>query len=147
MMTDKFSTTTAINSKPGRIWTTLTNAQLMTKWIGDPEMKIEVETEWKVNSPIFIRGFHHVEFENKGTILRYDKEKKLSYTHLSSISRLPDKAENYTILEFTLTPDGNSTLLTLDIVNFPTESIRKHLEFYWRTTILTIKDVIERQTN
>jgi uncharacterized protein YndB with AHSA1/START domain len=144
-MADKFSTTISINSNPARIWTTLTSPEIMTKWIGDPEMKIEVETDWKVNSPIFIRGFHHVEFENKGTVLQFDKETKLSYSHLSSISRLPDKTESYSILEFTLTPNGKFTSLTLDITNFPTESIRKHLEFYWKTTITTIKEFVEGQ--
>ena len=142
-MTDKFSATTSINSNPAKIWTTLTTPELMAKWMGDPEMKIEIETDWKVNSPIFIRGFHHVEFENKGTVLQYDKEKKLSYSHLSSISRLPDKTENYSILEFTLTLYGKFTSLTLDISNFPTDSIRKHLEFYWKTTITIIKELVE----
>ena len=91
VMTSKFSTTISINSDAATIWASLTNPELMTKWMGEPEMKIEIETDWKVNSPIAIRGFHHVEFENKGIILQYDKEKKLSYSHLSSISRLEDK--------------------------------------------------------
>ena len=146
-MTSKFSTTISINSDAATIWANLTNPELMTKWMGELEMKIEIETDWKVNSPMIIRGFHHVEFENKGTILQYDKEKKLSYNHLSSISRLQNKTENYSILEFTLTPLEKFTLLTLDISNFPTDSIRKHLEFYWKTTIITIKEMIESQTH
>jgi uncharacterized protein YndB with AHSA1/START domain len=128
------------------VWTTLTDLELMSKWLGDPEMNIEVQTDWNINSPIFIRGFHHTKFENKGTILQYDKEKRLSYTHLSSVSRLADEKENYTILEFILTPIDNQTQLTLNIENFPTETIRKHLEFYWRTTIVTIKKQTENKT-
>lgn len=112
--------------------------------MGDPEMKIEVQTDWKIDSEIFIRGFHHIKFENKGVILQYDRENRLSYTHLSSVSRLEDKYENYTILEFVLIPIEEQTLLTLNIENFPTEIIRKHLEFYWRTTILTIKGQTEK---
>lgn len=138
-MTDKFSTTVTINSLPDKVWTILTDTELMTQWLGEPEMKIEVHTDWKVNSKISIRGFHHVEFENKGIVLQYIRGKKLSYSHLSSISRLPGKPENYSILQFILTPIGKQTQLTLNISNFPTETIRKHLEFYWRTTIVRIK--------
>jgi len=118
----------------------------MSKWLGEPEVNIEVQTDWKINAPIFIRGFHHLNFENKGTILHYDREKKLSYTHLSSVSRLADNQENYTILEFILTPIDEQTLLTVNIKNFPTETIKKHLEFYWRTTVLTIKRQTEQTT-
>lgn len=145
-MTEKFSTSVTINSEPSKVWTTLTDIKLMSGWLGDPEMDIEVQTDWKINSPIFIRGFHHVNFENKGTILQYDKEKRLIYTQLDSISRLADKQENYTILEFILTPIDGQTQLTVNIENFPTETIRKHLEFYWRTTVLTIKGRTENET-
>ena len=145
-MTNKFSTSVTINSEPANVWRTLTDIELMTKWLGDTEMNIEVQTDWKINSPILIRGFHHVNFENKGTVLKNDKEKSLIYTQLDSISRLADKQENYTILEFILSPIDRQTKLTVNIENFPTETIRKHLEFYWRTTVLTIKIQTENET-
>ncbi|GEJ43605.1 hypothetical protein CRS_02130 [Chryseobacterium sp. ON_d1] len=115
----------------------------MSEWLGDPEMNIEVQTDWKVNSPILIRGFHHVNFENKGIILQYDKEKRLSFSHLSSVSKLVDKKQNYTVIEFILTSVDRQTQLTVNIENFPTETIRKHFEFFWRTTIFTIKEIAE----
>ena len=144
-MLDKFSASVTINSEPISVWTALTDPGLMAKWMGDPEMEIEVRTDWKIGSPMVIRGFHHAKFENKGTVLKYEKGKRLIYTHLSSLSRLPDEQENYSILEFILSPNANHTLLTLNIENFPTESIRKHLEFYWKTTINVIKEYIESQ--
>ena len=142
-MPEKFSSTITINAEPVNVWTTLTDPQLMAQWMGDTEMNIVVQTDWKAGSPIFIRGFHHINFENKGTVLEYSKEKKLSYTHLSSLSRLEDKQENYSILEFILAPVEKQTQLTITIENFPTEVIQKHLEFYWRTTILSIKEKTE----
>lgn len=145
-MNGNFSATVTINSYPDKVWTTLTDLNLMTQWLGEPEMNIEVRTDWKINSPISIHGFHHVNFENKGIILQYDKENILSYTHLSSVSRLEDKQENYTTLEFILAPVDKQTKLTINIWNFPTETIQKHLEFYWRTTILTIKRETENAT-
>jgi uncharacterized protein YndB with AHSA1/START domain len=144
-MADKFSTSLSINSTPARVWHMLTNPELMKKWMGEPEMEIEVHTDWKVNSSILISAFLHVKSVSKGTVLKYDREKILSYSQLSSISHLVDIPENYTILEFALVPVDKQTQLTVTVVNFPTDTIRKHLEFYWRTTIMTIKAEAERQ--
>ena len=117
----------------------------MKQWLGEPELRIEIETDWTVGNPILIRGFHHVKFENKGTVLSFEKNKRLSYTHVSSVSRLPDVESSYSVLDFILTPVDNSTLLTLTIENFPTEAIRKHLEFYWPPTLVVIKEMAEKQ--
>jgi hypothetical protein len=111
--------------------------------MGEPEMQIEIETNWKLNSPIIIRGYHHVRFENRGVVLEFEKDKRLCYTHLSSVSRLPDIPENYSKLLFTLKEGPTATELTVTVENFPTESIQKHLEFYWRGTLTRIKAVAE----
>lgn len=142
-MTGQFSSYVTIEAEPAKVWTTLTTPNAMMQWMGEPETKLEVQTTWEIDSPIFIRGFHHVKFENRGTVLKYTKEKILSYSHLSSVSRLPDKNENYSVLEFILTPTGKKTTLTLNITNFATEIIQKHLEFYWRGTIHKIKEYAE----
>jgi uncharacterized protein YndB with AHSA1/START domain len=142
-MAETFSTTVLINATPAKVWTILTTTQLMSEWMGGEEMEIKVDTNWEINSSILISGFHHVRFENKGFVLQHDREHTLSYSHLSDISRLPDIAENYCVLEFVLTPEEQNTRLTLNIGNFPTEVIRKHLEFYWRTTIVGIKNMAE----
>lgn len=143
ILKETFTTTLAIHADPSKVWAMLTDFELMNQWMGEPEMNVKVSTNWKIESPIYIRGFHHKNFENKGIILAYDVEKKLSYTHLSSLSRLADKPKNYTIIEFVLTPVDKATQLTINITNFPTDSIRKHLEFYWSTTISIIKEKVE----
>jgi hypothetical protein len=69
------------------------------------------------------------------------------YSHLSSISRLPDEQENYSIVAFRLQPKEDETLLTLTLSNFPTESIYQHLAFYWNVTLETLKKMIEERRN
>lgn len=108
-------------------------------------MKLEVHSTWRPKSPIIISGFHYTRFENKGTVLVFEPNKTLKYTHLSSLSRLADQDENYSILEFILMTEGNQTRLSLTITNFPTETIFRHLDFYWNTTMVMIKDVLEKQ--
>jgi uncharacterized protein YndB with AHSA1/START domain len=126
-----------------KVWDVITIPSMMVQWIGEPEMKLEVITSWEVSGPIVIRGYHHVWFENKGTVLALEPNKLLRYTHLSSVSRLPDKPESYTTLEFRLDPITDSTRLTLTISNFPTESIFKHHEFYWKGTLVILKKLVE----
>jgi uncharacterized protein YndB with AHSA1/START domain len=142
-MTETFSITITIDASPADVWATLTDPKLMAGWMGEPDMKLEIQTSWKINSPISIRGFHHVKFENKGIVLKYVREQILSYSHLSSVSRLPDSIENYSVLEFVLTPGNKQTTLAISISNFPTEIIQKHLEFYWRGTISKIREYAE----
>lgn len=144
-MTQVLEKTIIINALPLAVWDTLTNPDRMKQWMGEPEMEIEVSTNWHIGHPIVIRGFHHLPFENKGTILQCEHSKVLKYNYLSSISELPDIPENYTVIEFRLLPLKEQTSLTLTLSNFPTESIFKHVDFYWGTTMEIIKKSIEGQ--
>jgi len=139
-----YSATINVNGDPAKVWAALTDQGLIPQWMGDAEMNIRVNTSWKIGSPIIISGFYHTLFENKGTVLRYDEPKHLSYTHLSSVSELDDQPANYSIIQFLLKPELGQTVLTINIENFPSPIIRKHLEFYWRTTLFTIKDFVEK---
>jgi uncharacterized protein YndB with AHSA1/START domain len=138
------SKTVTINAPTSKIWEALTNPDLMKKWMS--ELEIEILTDWKVGNLVVIRGkLHGIKFENKGKVLQFEPEKILQYSHLSSLSRLPDKPENYSVFDFRLTPKEDLTLLTLTVSNFPTESIFKHLAFYWNVTLETFKRMIEER--
>lgn len=128
-----------IDASPSVVWRILTVPELMINWMGDPAMELQVNTSWELNSAIRISGIHHGRFVNHGTVLVYEPDKALSYSHLSSASRLPDSPENYSILQFELSPLNGQTILTLRIENFPTATIFQHLRFYWRTAIVKIK--------
>lgn len=137
--------TEIIGASAATVWETLTNPKLMTVWMAEPGMQLEVVTDCSVGSSISIVGFHHIKFENKGTILEFDPHRMFRYNYLSSLSRLPDAHENYTIIQFELLPVVNGISLTLTAMNFPTETIYKHVDFYWRTTMKIIKSTVEMQ--
>jgi len=134
-MTGPFEKTVIIKASPPRVWACLTEPALMVQWMGEPEMKLVVDTDWTIGGPIRISGFHHVPFENRGLVLEYEPHQRLSYTHWSSVSRLADKPENHSLLLFELTPVEGATTLQLTITNFPTDVIYHHLNFYWRVTM------------
>lgn len=132
-----------IHASLSAVWSYLTVPEFMLQWMGDPEMGIEIVTDWKTGSPFIVKGFHHFRFENQGKILQLEPESVFQYSHLSSFSGLPDKVENYTIITFRLKQLNEQTELTVEVENFPTESIYKHWEFYWNGTISLLKQVIE----
>ena len=110
------------------------------------DVEINILTDWKVGGPMVIRGnMNGKNFENWGMVLQFEPEKTLRYSHLSSLSRLPDQPENYSIVDFRLSPMDHQTTLELTLTNFPTESIYQHLAFYWNVTLEILKRMIEEQ--
>ena len=133
-----------IDAPPSLVWDALTKPALLTQWMGEPAMAVEVKTDWTVGSPITVRGFHHAWFENRGTVLEYSAPRTLRYSQLDSLSRLPDEPENFSVLQFTLVASEGGTSLTLSVSGFPTQTIFKHLDFYWRGTLGVLKNFVER---
>ena len=142
----KFNKAITINASTSQVWHILTTPELMKKWMISDDIEINISTDWKVGSPMVIRGnMNGKNFENNGTVLQFEPEKTLEYSHLSSTSRLPDQPESYSIIEFRLQPMEDLTILTLTVSNFLTESIYKHLAFYWNVTVEVLKRMIENK--
>ena len=142
--TPRIIKTLALRAPPAAVWHALTDPDAMRQWMGEPQMQIEILTDWVVNGPIVVRGLHNGSFENRGTVLCFEPGRRLRYTHLSSVSRLPDHPDNHTVIDFALAPSADGTLLTVTLDNFPTESIFKHFDFYWRVTPQILQRFIER---
>lgn len=109
------------------------------------ESPIEIITDWKPGSAITVKGkWYKAGFENKGKVLQYERERLLEYSHLSSLSRLPDLQENYCLIMFRMMPEPGYTALEVTLSNFPTEAIYRHFAFYWTVTIALLKKFIEQ---
>ncbi|SDK93753.1 Uncharacterized conserved protein YndB, AHSA1/START domain [Pedobacter sp. ok626] len=138
-----YSKNIIINSNPSEVWKALTDPKLMQQWMS--ESPIEIHTDWTIGSPMIIRGIlSQTPFENKGEVLQFNPEKLLAYSHLSSLSNLPEESENYTIIEFQLSSIEKGTSLTIHLRSFPTEIIYKHLVFYWNTTLEILRKFLEQ---
>ncbi|WP_175932899.1 MULTISPECIES: SRPBCC domain-containing protein [unclassified Burkholderia] len=111
----------------------------MAQWMGDEAMPVSVEHEGRAGGSIVVRGRQHVPFENRGRILRWDPPRRFSWTHLSTLSNLPDEPASYTTLDFALEPTRGGTMLSFTMHGFPTLVIRKHLVLYWRVTLDVIR--------
>jgi uncharacterized protein YndB with AHSA1/START domain len=142
-MTQQFSETIDIDASTLRVWKALTGPEHMRTWMGDPAMELEVAVDWRVGGAMSVRGIHHGYFENRGVVLAFEPETRLSYTHLSSVSRLPDAPESYSTLDFRLQQAGERTRLALTLTGFPTDTIYRHLAFYWSGTLSALKRYVE----
>jgi len=131
---------------PAVVWNALTDPAAMRVWMGEPEMAIEVDTDWRPGSPIVIRGVHHGPFRNQGIVLDAVPGARLRYTHLSSVSGLTDEPENYSVIAFALDAVEGGTAVRLTVERFATDTIYRHLDLYWRGTMEVFKAFVERQT-
>lgn len=138
-----FEKTVTINAPPAAVWQQLTTLAAMPRWML-PGSDLTISTDWTIGSPLIMHGtLNQHPFENRGLVLQWEPERTLQYSHLSSTSHLPDRPESYTIVTFQLQPRDTQTMLTLTLTQAPTESIAKHLAFYWSSTLEVLKQVIE----
>jgi uncharacterized protein YndB with AHSA1/START domain len=143
-MSEPFTESIELAVPVSRVWEALTTPAELRRWLADPEMQVEVVTDWTVGGPIEIRGFLYARFVNDGVVVRFEPQARLTYTHRSSLSRLPAAPESYATLDFALAARGEGASLSITISGFPDEIIEKHLRFYWRMTLPALKRFLER---
>jgi len=129
-----------IKADPKTIWAVLTNPAEIKQWLG-----VDTKSEWVPQSDIiFTFTWEGKKYEDKGKLIRFDKERSFAYSYWSGFSGLPDKPENYSKIEFLLEPTKEKTLLKLSHSEFPTEIMYKHSEKNWEETLDMIKKLSEK---
>jgi uncharacterized protein YndB with AHSA1/START domain len=103
-----------VHASAAKIWMALTSqASLKQFFFG-----AEVLTDWKVGSPIRMKGeFNGKPYEDKGEIIAFEPQTRLSFSHWSAMSGAADTPENYHIVSFDLAPDGEGTKVILTQAN------------------------------
>ena len=104
----------SIHAGPSEVWTALTTPSELKKFF----FGADIETDWKLGSPIRMRGeFNGKKYEDKGDLLEVTAERCLSFSHWSALSGQPDRREYYHVVTFDLAPDGQKTKVTLSQAN------------------------------
>lgn len=132
--------TTTIHAPASKIWQALVNPEIIKQYL----FNTEVISDWKVGSPITYKGeWEGKPFEDKGEILAIEPEKVLKSTHWSPLSGVPDSPENYHTVTYTLSPQDDSTEVTITQDNNATEEEKSHSEKNWQTVLKGMKDLLE----
>ena len=135
-----------IAAPPAAVWKALTDPAAMRVWMGEPDMAIDVATDWRPGAPIVISGVHHGPFRNQGVVLDAVPCTLLRYTHLSSVSGLADVPAHYSVIAFALAAVDGGTAVHLTVERFATDIIYRHLDLYWRGTMEVFKTFVEKRT-
>jgi len=131
---------TVIGAPPDVVYKALTDPADVKQYFFGTTLK----TDWNAGSPITWTGeWQGHAYEDKGTVLRVEANRKLEYTHFSPLAGKPDLPENYHTITIDLTPEGNGTRVTLEQDNNETEASREHSTKNWEMMLSGLKKLVE----
>ncbi len=129
-----------VNAPASRVWQALTRPELVKRYLFGTEMA----ADWKVGGAITYRGqWQGKAYEDKGTVLVYEPEKRLRSTYFSSMSGLEDRPENYNTVSYELSEAGGRTTLTVTQDNNPSPESAEHSGKNWEMVLEGLKKVVE----
>ena len=140
--------TIVINSSPAKVWDALTNPQKTKQYM----FGCETVSNWKVGSLLLWKGFDEGKeiIYVKGEILELEAEKLLKYTTIDPHSTIDDTSENYLVVTYQLTQDGDQTIFTVTQGDYSkvAEGERRYKEAYnngegWNPILQQIKALVE----
>lgn len=130
---------TVVKAPVEKVWEALTKAEIVKQYFFGSNQ----ETDWKVGSPITFTGeYEGQSYKDKGTVLEYVPNKRLSFSYLSSWSNLPDEPNNYLQVTYQTEPVAQGTQLTITQTNYDEERA-KHSQQSWATVIDGLKKIVE----
>ena len=134
------STSIEIKAPASRVWEALTTPEQIKEWF----FGVDTRTDWREGSPIVHRGeYQGRPYEDKGTILTIEPEKRLVHTHWSPVSGEPDEPEHYQEVTWSLTEHDDATELTVSEENVPSEDAKTVSEQAWEASLRALKDLLE----
>jgi uncharacterized protein YndB with AHSA1/START domain len=126
-----------------QVWEALTQPEMIKKYF----FGTDAETDWKVGSPVRFSGeYQGQKYFDKGTVLKNEPYRLLSYTYWSSMSGIEDLPENYVIVTYLLEDEGNKTKLTITQENIPDEKMKEHSEQNWKKVLNSLKELLESKS-
>ena len=138
---------TSIAASKNKVWQSLTDADAVKQYF----MGATVRTDWKVGSLITWSGeWQGKKFEDKGKVLAFDPERRLSFLHWSPMGGASDTPNNYHVVTITLDGVEELTKVTLAQSNLEggvTDDDRAHREDFeknWSTMLEGLKQVAEK---
>ncbi len=132
----------AIDAPIAVVWDALTNPTVIKQYM----FGTDVVSDWKEGSTILWKGvWQGKPYEDKGTILKFEKERLVQYSHFSPLSGQPDVPENYHVVTVALSSAGDQTNVALSQDNNATEDERSHSASTWTMMLEGLKNLLEQQ--
>jgi uncharacterized protein YndB with AHSA1/START domain len=131
-----------IDASAEAVWQALTDPELVKQYLHGTNM----ETDWEVGGPITWKGeWKGQSYEDKGTVLEVEPNKRLKNTHWSPMGGSEDKPENYHTVTYELDEqDGKTTLTLKQDNNASQEEADNMAENNWGPVLEGLKAVVEK---
>jgi uncharacterized protein YndB with AHSA1/START domain len=141
-MTDITCTVTVeINAPKRDVWDALINPDKVKQYF----FGTNLICDWKTGSPIRFTGeWEGKPYEDKGTVLAYHNENRLSYDYYSAFSGQPDLPENYQTISYQVMEQNGVTTLTITQTNCRSEEVKTHSESNWKMVMDGLKKMVEK---
>ena len=131
-----------VNAPAARVWQALTRPELVKQYLFGTEMT----ADWRVGGAITYRGqWEGKPYQDKGSVLAFEPEKRLRSTYFSSLSGLEDKPENYNTVTYELAEAKGRTTLTVTQDNNPSPESAEHSAKNWAMVLEGLKKLVENQ--
>lgn len=129
-----------LNTLIDKVWFALTDKEMIKQYFWGTE----VNSDWKEGTPISYSGiWEGVAYEDKGVILKIEKNKTLKHSYWSSFWGTEYNADDVSIITYELSGNGNQTTLTVTQDGFKDLQSRDHSVGSWKGILANIKNLLE----
>lgn len=130
---------TLIKASLEKVWDALINPELVKQYFFGSSQ----ETTWEVGAPILWEGeYEGQNYVDKGVVLEFIPNEKVSYSYLSNWAGLDDIADNYLFVSYEVKPTESGTELTITQSNYDEEKA-SHSNENWGIVIDGLKKLVE----
>ncbi len=138
----KLTASININASTAEVWNALTNKELIKEYF----FGTDANTDWKEGSPISFTGtWEGTTYEDKGTILKIEKEKLLQHDYWSSFWGNDVGTDERSVITYEITGNETAeTTLTVKQDGFKDASSRDHSTGNWQGILKNIKKLLEK---
>jgi uncharacterized protein YndB with AHSA1/START domain len=129
-----------IVATPGEVWHALTDPELIAEYF----FGTRVETSWVPGSTITWSGeYEGRPYRDKGEIIDVDLNRRLTMTHYSPMSGMPDEPGSYHTLAYELAPEDGRTHVRLSQDNNGDQAEADRTAGTWATVLAGLKKTVE----
>lgn len=137
-----FSTSVSVTVRATRerVWDAITKPAIIKQYF----FGTDLDTDWKVGSPLFFRGeWQGKRYEDRGTVLAYEPMNALTYNYWSAFSGAEDKPETRQVIRYQLDSLADGVRVTVTQSNVATQAIADHSAENWRGVLDAMKHLLE----
>jgi uncharacterized protein YndB with AHSA1/START domain len=134
------SISVTIHAPRERVWAAITEPAIIKQYF----FGTDLDTDWKVGSPLFFRGeWQGKRYEDRGTVLAYEPMNALAYNYWSAFSGAEDKPETRQVIRYQLDQVADGIRVTVTQSNVATQAIADHSAQNWRGVLEAMKALLE----